>query len=73
MKQTAAEWLIQNINKRIDLTTLKYWDEIENIVEQAKLIEIDQMRAVHALTYLNKDFDFEEYIKEHYEHKFKSE
>ena len=57
--KTAVEWL---------------YDQIENeekciyeVMEQAKLIEIDQMRAVHVLTYMNKDFDFEQYIKEHHE------
>jgi len=57
--KTAVEWLLgQYVNKGI-IT-------IEDI-EKAKLIEIDQMRAVNMLTYINKDFDFEQYIKEHYE------
>lgn len=65
MKQTAVEWLEQQLYK-------SSWDEMTheermNICCTAKLIEIDQMRSVHALTYLNKDFDFEEYIKEHHE------
>ena len=57
--KTAVEWLLeQYVNKGI-IT-------IEDI-EKAQLIEIDQMRAVNMLTYINKDFDFEQYIKEHYE------
>jgi hypothetical protein len=42
-----------------------------NICATAKLIEIDQMRAVNMLTYLNKDFDFEKFMKE--KETFKSE
>ena len=57
--KTAVEYLIeQYVNKSI-IT-------IEDI-ELAQLIEIDQMRAVHMMTWMDKDFDFEQYIKEHYE------
>ena len=57
MKQTAVEFLVDNLHY---LHSTK-WDDI---LEQAKLIEIDQMRAVHLMTWMNKDFDFEQYIKE---------
>ena len=57
MKQTAVEFLVDNLHY---LHSTK-WDDI---IEQAKLIEIDQMRAVHLMTWMNKDFDFEQYIKE---------
>jgi hypothetical protein len=57
MKQTAVEWLVEQ------------WPILESqiperILDQAKLIEIDQMRAVHLMTWMNRDFDFEQYIKE---------
>ena len=57
MKKTAVEWLIEQ------------WPILESqiperILDQAKLIEIDQMRAVHLMTWMNRDFDFEQYIKE---------
>jgi hypothetical protein len=41
--KTAVEWLIESINKKIDLTTLKYWDEIDAIVQQAKEVEKEQI------------------------------
>lgn len=71
MKQTAVEFLIEELYK---LAALSDFLEKEDFVkarsmifEKAKLIEIDQMRAVNMLTFMNKDFDFEQYIKEHYE------
>ena len=42
-KQTAVEYLIDSINKRIDLTSLKYWNEIDLMVQQAKEMEKAQM------------------------------
>lgn len=65
MKQTAVEWLEQQLYKGgwENLTN----EEKMNICATAKLIEIDQMRAVNMLTFMNKDFDFEQYIKDHYE------
>ena len=62
MKQTAVEWLVDNLKKNHGLDLTLYSD-----FNKAKLIEIDQMRAVNMLTYMNKDFDFEQYIKEHHE------
>lgn len=38
-KQLATTWLIKEINKKIDLKTLKYWNEIEEIVNKANKIE----------------------------------
>ena len=65
MKQTAVEWLEQQLY-RGGWENLTH-EEKMNICATAKLIEIDQMRAVNMLTFMNKDFDFEQYIKGHYE------
>ena len=73
MKQTAVEWLENQIKnskyfyKLMEDIQSKSTVAESNILEQAKLIEIDQMRAVHLMTWMNRDFDFEQYIKEHYE------
>jgi len=63
--KTAVEWLeeIKQGQKEQPFDD----HEWQIAFEHAKLIEIDQMRAVHMMTYMNKDFDFEQYIKEHYE------
>jgi hypothetical protein len=65
--KTAVEWLEQQLYKT-------GWDQLTheekmNICCTAKLIEIDQMRAVNMLTVIDKDFDFEQYIQEHNESK----
>ena len=46
-KQTAVEYLIQSINERIDLRTLKYWNEINEFVEKAKAIEKEQIEDAY--------------------------
>jgi len=60
MKQTAVEWLVEQLPERMK-------NYLNDSIAIAKLIEIDQMRAVHMMTYMNKDFDFEQYIKDHHE------
>ena len=42
-KRTAVEWMITCINARIDLTSLRYWDEIQSIVNAAKEMEREQI------------------------------
>ena len=59
MNKTAVEWLVNEYIIKGVITI--------EAIELSKLIEIDQMRAVHMMTYMDKDFDFEQYIKEHYE------
>jgi hypothetical protein len=46
-KQTAVEYLIQSINERIDLRTLKYWNEINEFVEKAKAMEKEQIQDAY--------------------------
>ena len=60
MKQTAVEWLVEQLPERMK-------NYLNDSISIAKLIEIDQMRAVHMMTYMNKDFYFEQYIKDHHE------
>jgi|APGre2960657373_1045057.scaffolds.fasta_scaffold306712_2 hypothetical protein len=63
--KTAVEWLAEIKQGQKEQPFDDH--EWQIAFEHAKLIEIDQMRAVHMMTYMNKDFDFEQYIKEHYE------
>jgi hypothetical protein len=70
MKQTAVEWyaeqsmLLELKRAKGNISITQMLNELSNILEKAKLIEIDQMRAVHLITWMNRDFDFEQYIKE---------
>jgi len=47
MKQTAVDFLLTSIISRIDLTTLKYYDEIEVFVIEAKKLEKQQIALAH--------------------------
>ena len=42
-KQTAAEWLVSELNQKIDFIPMDKWDMIRDIVEQAK--EMEKQRA----------------------------
>ena len=42
-KNTAVEWLVDELNKKIDFIPLNKWDEIRDIVQQAKAMEREQI------------------------------
>jgi hypothetical protein len=46
MKQTAVEWLVEQLNKKIDFIPLDKWDMIRDIIQQAKAMEKEQMDKV---------------------------
>ena len=39
------------------------------LVQESKLIEKEQLRTMHLVTWMNKDLDFEKYYEEYYENK----
>jgi hypothetical protein len=43
MKQTAVEWLIQELNQKIDFISMDKWDMIIDIMQQAKEMEKEQI------------------------------
>jgi hypothetical protein len=46
MKQTAVEWLVEQLNEKIDFIPLDKWDMIRDIIQQAKAMEKQQMDKV---------------------------
>jgi hypothetical protein len=42
-KQTAVEWLIEDLNQKIDFIPMDKWDMIRDIVHQALSMERDQI------------------------------
>lgn len=42
-QQTAVEWLVKELNQKIDFIPINKWDEIRDIVQQAKEIEKEQI------------------------------
>ena len=65
MKQTAVEWLMQEL-KPIDIT-------YKEIFEQAKEMEKEQMRALYAMFLVNTKtmelYDFDEWYNETFQNK----
>jgi len=43
MKQTAVEWLVNELNQKIDFIPIHKWDEIRDIIQQAKAMEKEQI------------------------------
>lgn len=45
----AVEWLVKTLNDKIDFIPLHKWDEIRDIIEQAK--QIQKQMVMHAYNY----------------------
>lgn len=65
--KTAIDWLENQINLEF-YDSLKYAGiDLSKLIQQAKLIEKEQMRTMHLVTWMNKDLDFEKHYEEYYE------
>jgi hypothetical protein len=48
MKQvTAVEWLVEQLNEKIDFIPMQKWDMIRDIVQQAKAMEKEQIENAY--------------------------
>jgi hypothetical protein len=48
MKQvTAVEWLVEQLNEKIDFIPMQKWDMIRDIVQQAKAMEKEQIKSAY--------------------------
>jgi adenylate kinase family enzyme len=67
-KVTAVEWLISELNQKIDFIPMDKWDMIRDIVQNAKAMEKQQI-IKFANDYLDDDEDItaEQYYNETYE------
>jgi hypothetical protein len=64
-KQTAVEWLVNELNQKIDFIPMDKWDMIRDIVQQAKEIEREQIiNAYDSGTFF---LEGEDYYKNNYE------
>lgn len=43
MKQTAVEWLIEELNQKIHIIPMDKWDKIRDLVQKAKAMEKEQI------------------------------
>ena len=74
MKQTAVEWLVKELNKIIDFIPMDKWDEIRDIVQQAKEMEKENIKQAYndgkaAVIHIENNMSLDEY----YDKTFKNE
>jgi hypothetical protein len=74
-KQTAVEWLVKELNQKIDFIPLEKWDMIRDIIQQAKEMEKEQIENAfeqgenNSVDYFNPENrikESEQYYKETY-------
>ena len=41
-KQSSVEWLVKELNQKIDFIPMNKWDEIKEVIEQAKAMHKDE-------------------------------
>ena len=46
-KQTAVEWLVNQLNEKIDFIPMHKWDMIRDIVQQAKQMEKEEIENAY--------------------------
>ena len=74
-KQTAVEWLIGDLNQKIDFIPMDKWDMIRDIIQQAKAMEKEQIEQAFRDGFFDGcnplifKIDDEQYYKEKYESK----
>lgn len=57
-KQTAVEWLVKELNQKIDFIPMNKWDIIRDIIEQAKAMEKEQIMDAHEQAYIKMNLSF---------------
>jgi len=73
MKQTAVEWLVEQLNEKIDFIPLDKWDMIRDIIQQAKAMEKEhigrayQEGLIDGMNHKPKDYYNETYGGEYEE------
>ena len=61
--KTAIDWLIEQLENNNGVTKAAF----ENVIKQAKLLEKEQLRTMHLVTWMNPSFDFDTYYTDKYE------
>ena len=42
-KQSSVEWLVKELNQKIDFIPMNKWDEIKEVIEQAKAMHKEEI------------------------------
>jgi len=73
MKKTAVEWLVKELNKMIDFIPMDKWDEIRDIVQQAKEMEMQQIMDAVNFGNTYNGWALKHEFKKYYNETFKKE
>jgi hypothetical protein len=63
-KQSSVEWLVKELNQKIDYIPMRQWDEIKEVIEQAKAMHKEEIEQAYQKGYNDADFSY--YDPEHY-------
>jgi hypothetical protein len=66
MQQTAVEWLVKQLNDKVDFIPLTKWDEIRDLVAQAKEMEKQRHSETWHDSRENTCIPFEQYYTQTY-------
>ena len=75
-QQTAVEWLVKELNQKIDFIPINKWDEIKDIVNQAKVMEKEQIIdsfGVGCQVESTRLIGYQDIAEQYYNETFKSE
>jgi len=65
--KTAIDWLENNIDLEFYDSLRHAGIDLSKLIQQAKLLEKEQLRTMHLVTWMNPSFDFDTYYKDKYE------
>ena len=69
---TAVEWLIKELNQKIDFIPMDKWDKIRDIVQQAKEMEKQQIKDAHLIGLITSmEMEATKQAEEYYNETFK--
>jgi len=70
-KKTAVEWLIGDLNQKIDFIPMDKWDMIRDIIQQAKAMEKEQIGNAYVKGQSDCDmFTMESEVEQYYNDTF---
>jgi hypothetical protein len=65
-KQNSVEWLVKELNQKIDFIPMNKWDEIKEVIEQAKAMHKEECKESYYESLLSNFQTFEQYYNETY-------
>ena len=56
-KQSSIDWLVGELNQKIDFIPMDKWDEIRDMVQQAKAMQHNELKESYNNGYANGQLD----------------